>query len=73
MMSRLKSLRSMKDATVANLQASQARIHEVFAAMQGCFIEECARAREMPPYLDFKLNLTDHQREAFRQKSTRRA
>ena len=37
---RLKSLNFLKDAGVENLQVLQARIHEVFAAMQGCSIEE---------------------------------
>ena len=37
---RLKSLNFSKDAAVKNLHVLQARIHEVFAAMQGCSIEE---------------------------------
>ena len=37
---RLKSLSFLRDAGVENLQVLQARIHEVFAVMQGCSIEE---------------------------------
>jgi len=69
MMGRLESLRSVKQAAMADMQTSQGRIYEAFAALQGCSIEEASQAIGMQPYLDIETNLTLVQRESFRSKA----
>jgi len=69
MMGRLESLRSVKQAAMADMQASRSKIHQAFAALHGCTVEEASQATEMQPYADFERNLTLEHREEFRSKA----
>lgn len=66
MMGRLESLRSVKEAAVTDMQVSQLKIYEAFAALNGCTVEEAAQANEMQPYSDIESNLTLDRREDLR-------
>ena len=68
MMGRLESLRSVKQAAMADMEVSQGKIYEAFAALHGCSVEEASGANEMQPYTDIESNLTLEQREFFRRK-----
>eukprot|EP00584_Thalassiosira_punctigera_P018790 CAMPEP_0172561768 /NCGR_PEP_ID=MMETSP1067-20121228/94184_1 /TAXON_ID=265564 ORGANISM="Thalassiosira punctigera, Strain Tpunct2005C2" /NCGR_SAMPLE_ID=MMETSP1067 /ASSEMBLY_ACC=CAM_ASM_000444 /LENGTH=1353 /DNA_ID=CAMNT_0013351877 /DNA_START=72 /DNA_END=4134 /DNA_ORIENTATION=- len=68
-MGRLESLRSVKQAAAADMRASQGRILEAYAALEGCSVEEASRADEMQQFMDVETNLTQAHREAFRSKA----
>jgi len=69
MMGRLERLRSVKQAAMADMEASRSKIYEAFSALQGCSIEEASQAPEMQPYSDIENDLTQEQREKFRSKA----
>ena len=47
MMARLVSLWSVKQAAMTDMQVSQGKIFEVFAALQGCSTDEASEADQM--------------------------
>lgn len=69
MMGRLESLRAVKRAAAADLDASRGRILEAFAALQGCALEEAPQADEMRRFEDVETDLTQERRDDFRAKA----
>eukprot|EP00571_Detonula_confervacea_P000368 CAMPEP_0172331892 /NCGR_PEP_ID=MMETSP1058-20130122/62157_1 /TAXON_ID=83371 /ORGANISM="Detonula confervacea, Strain CCMP 353" /LENGTH=1307 /DNA_ID=CAMNT_0013049169 /DNA_START=63 /DNA_END=3986 /DNA_ORIENTATION=+ len=69
MTGRLESLRAVKQSAMADMQLSQGKIYEAFAALHGCTVEEASQAMEMQPYLDVETNLTLDRREELRAKA----
>jgi protein regulator of cytokinesis 1 len=69
MTGRLETLRKVKQAAVEDMQESQSRIFNGYAALNGLSIQEASQAHEMQPYLDMETNLTQERREEFRVKA----
>ena len=66
MMSRLESLRSVKECAMSDMLASRGRIYNAHAALCGCTIEEAAMSVDVRSYTDVESNLTLERREEFR-------
>jgi protein regulator of cytokinesis 1 len=70
MMSRLESIRLVREKATEDIVSSQRRIYEAYAALSGCTIEEVATSSaEMEAWADTSSNLTEEQRELFRSKA----
>ncbi|KAL3815336.1 hypothetical protein ACHAXA_002120 [Cyclostephanos tholiformis] len=66
MMGRLESLRSVRECATSDMLVSRSRIHEAYAALSGCTVEESSGAADMRPYSDVESDLTLERREEFR-------
>ncbi|KAL7426934.1 hypothetical protein ACHAXH_003641 [Discostella pseudostelligera] len=69
MTGRLETLRKVKQDAVEDMQESQSRIFNGYAALNGMSIQEASQAHEMQLYLDMETNLTQERREEFRVKA----
>ena len=70
MMSRLESIRLVREKATEDIVSSQRRIYEAYAALSGCTVEEVATSSaEMEAWADTSSNLTEEQRELFRSKA----
>mmetsp|Transcript_32389 Transcript_32389/g.62017 ORF Transcript_32389/g.62017 Transcript_32389/m.62017 type:complete len:1176 (-) Transcript_32389:250-3777(-) len=66
---RLESIRAVKAVAVEDIQGSQKRIYEAYAALNGCSLEDAMEASELEQWRDTEIFLTEERRGLFRSKA----
>ena len=66
---RLESLRSVKLSAMTDMENSQGRIYEAYAALNGCSVDEASDASELQSFMDIESDLTLERREELRSKA----